>query len=187
MRQMDGALEAHASALRDSLIDGMSFGSRPTASYIINRRSVSFPPMSGGTFEPGVLRLLRFSLQDATDGGSSGWLDGSTMRIPHLPASMFRRCRVLVAGVEAHDIQDYGRCVEMFENLMPSSRQVNDLVEGFGSFTAAPPADPRAPQGSQATFSVPWKPMPLPGGSFRRVLLPLLAPFQSEKLLPLAR
>jgi hypothetical protein len=83
-------------------------------SYIINR-SVSFPPQSGGTFEPGVLRLLRFSLQDATDGESSGWLDGSTMRfafvfhnkgaaplnyVPMLPASMFRRCRVLVAGVE---------------------------------------------------------------------------------------
>ena len=73
--------EAHASALRDSLIDGMSFGSRPTASSVINRRSVSFPPQSGGTFDPGVLRLLRFSLQDATDGGSSGWLDGERMRL----------------------------------------------------------------------------------------------------------
>ena len=87
---------------------------------------MSFPPQNGGTFEPGVLRLLPLSLQDATDGGSSGWLDGSTMRIafvfhnkgtasltymPMLPASMFRRCRALVAGVEAHDIQDYGKCV----------------------------------------------------------------------------
>ena len=78
---MAGALEAHASALRDSLIDGMSFGSRPTASYIINRRSVAFPPQSGGFFSPNVLRLLRFSLQDATDGGSSGWLDGETLRL----------------------------------------------------------------------------------------------------------
>ena len=116
---MAGALEVHASALRNSLIDGMSFGSRPTASYIINRRSVSFPPQSGGTFEPGVLRLLRFSLQDATDGGSSGWLDGETLRpafvfhnesagnqsfTANLPALMFRRCRVLVAGVEVMDL-----------------------------------------------------------------------------------
>ena len=80
-KSMAGSLEVHASALKDSLIDGMSFGSRPAASYIINRRSVSFPPQSGGTFEPGVLRLIRFSLQDATDGGSSGWLDGETLRL----------------------------------------------------------------------------------------------------------
>ena len=70
--KMAGALEAHASALWDNLIDGKSFGSCPTASYIINRRSVSFPPQSGGVFSPDELRLLRFSLQDSTDGGSSG-------------------------------------------------------------------------------------------------------------------
>ena len=122
---MAGTLESHASALRDSLIDGMSFGSRPTASYIINRRSVSFPPQSGGVFSPAALRLLRFSLQDATDGGSSGWLDGETMRLafvfqnegtkvlqylPTLPASMFRCCRVMCGGVEVMDLLDYGRC-----------------------------------------------------------------------------
>ena len=148
---MAGALEVHASALKDSLIDGMSFGSRNgTASYILNRRSVSFPPQSGGTFEPGVLRLLRFSLQDATDGGSSGWVDGSTLRLafvfhskstgplyfqPDLPAAMFRRCRVLVGGVEVHDIQDYGRCVQMFSIMQPAARRFNDATEGFGSFT----------------------------------------------------
>jgi hypothetical protein len=74
---MAGALEVHASALKDSLIE---FGSRPTASYIINRRSVSFPPQSGGVFEPSVLRLIRFSIADSVDN-SSGWLDGDTLRL----------------------------------------------------------------------------------------------------------
>jgi len=195
---MAGALEVHASALKDSLIDGMSFGSRPTASYIINRRSVSFPPQSGGTFKPGILRLIRFSIQDATDGGSSGWLDGETLRLaftfhnksdksttffPNLPASMFRRIRVLVAGVEVHDIQDYGRVVQMFSNLLPWDRQANNAAEGFGSSTTYS-EDHLERMGS---FSQPIRPIAVPAGESRRVLTPFLAPFFSaQKLLPLA-
>ena len=147
---MAGSREVHASALKDSLIDGMSFGSRPTASYILRRSSVGFPPQSGGTFEPGVLKIMRFSLQDAADGGSSGWLDGSTLRlayalhnksngniyfVPDQPICTMRRVRVTVGGVECHDIQDYGRVVQMFSNLLPPSRKMNDVIEGFGSAT----------------------------------------------------
>ena len=125
---MAGALEVHASALKDSLIDGMSFGSRPTSSYIINRRSVSFPPQSGGVFEPSVLCLIRFLIADSVDN-SSGWLDGDTLRLafvihsktegpmyfkPDLPCCLFRRLRVLAGGVEVHDILDYGRTCQMF-------------------------------------------------------------------------
>ena len=166
---MAGALEAHASALRDSLIDGMSFGSRPTASYVINSKSVSFPPQISVVFDPGVLRLMRFSLQDATDGGSSGWLDGETLRLAFVfhnkgainqrcaalkAASMFRRCRVLVAGVEVMDLQDYGRCVQMFSCLLPWARQANDACECFGSGTT-----PNMPD-RMATFSRPTYPFP---------------------------
>ena len=144
---MAGNLEVHASALQDSLIDGMSFGSRNTASYILSRRSVSFPPQSGGTFEPSLLRLMRFSLQDATDGGSSGWIDSSTLRLaftfhnksdgallftPDLPACLFRRMRVLVGGVEAHDISDYNRTCQMFSLMQPQERRENDMAEGLG-------------------------------------------------------
>jgi hypothetical protein len=131
---MAGALEVHASALKDSLIDGMSFSSRPTASYIIGRRSVSFPPQSGGVFDPSVLRLMRFSLADSLDNGS-GWIDGDTIRLayvfhnrsqgtlrfmPDLPCCIFRRLRVLCGGVEVHDIQDYDRCCQMFSTLLPA-------------------------------------------------------------------
>ena len=35
-----------------------------------------------------------------------------------LPASLFRRMRVMCGGVEVMDLFDYGRCCEMFENLM---------------------------------------------------------------------
>ena len=197
--KMAGALGAHASALRDSLIDGMSFGSRPTASYIINRRSVSFPPQSGGVFSPNSLRLIRFSLQDATDGGSSCWLDGETLRLAFvvqnlgakalqfqakLPASLFRRCRVMCGGVEIMDLLDYGRCVEMFENLMPWGRQINDCAEGFGSMTGGSVYN----TGGPSNFTLPFMSLPINAGAARRVLTQLLCPFftGSQKLLPLA-
>ena len=122
----------------------MSFGSRPTASYIINRRSVSFPPQSGGGFDPNVLRLVRFSIADSVDN-SSGWIDGDTLRLafvfhskstgslyfnPDLPICLFRRIRVLAGGIEVHDIQDYNRVVQMFSILQPSARRANDVAEG---------------------------------------------------------
>ena len=180
---MAGALEVHASALQDSLIDGMSFGSRSgTASYILSRKSVSFPPQSGGTFEPAKLRLLRFSLQDAVDGGSSGWIDGSTLRLAFvlhnksegplyfdadLPACMFRRCRILVGGIEAHDITDYGRTCQMFSLLLPSTRRLNDVAEGFGGF-----------DDNLSGIAT---------GESRRVVTQLLAPiFSAQQFLPMA-
>ena len=78
-----------------------------------------------------------------------------------LAGSMFRQCRVLCAGVEVMDLQDYGRAVQMFETLMPFNRQKNDQVESFGSFTA--------PTGTPATFTQPFKPIPVPASESRRV------------------
>jgi hypothetical protein len=61
---------------------------------------------------------MRFSLADNLDN-SSGWLEGDTLRLayvlhnksdgklffaPDLPACVFRRLRVLIGGVEVHDI-----------------------------------------------------------------------------------
>ena len=196
--KMAGSLEVHASSMKDSLISGMSFGSNSgTASYILNRRSVSFPPQSGGTFEPGVLKIIRFSLQDATDGGASGWIDGSTMRLafvfhnksrgptyfnPDQPISLFRRCRVLVGGVEAHDIQDYGRVVSMFSYLLPPSRRMNDVIEGFGSTTQG--LDPTL----RSTLSAPKIKFGIDANEYRRVLSQILAPFltSSGRLIPVA-
>ena len=74
---MAGSLETHVASIEDSLIDGMSFGNRPTASYVTARRSTSFQPVSGGVFAPNQLRIIRFSIND-NDGS---WLDGSTLRL----------------------------------------------------------------------------------------------------------
>ena len=76
------------------------------------------------------------------------------------------------------DLLDFGRTCEMFENLLPFVRQINDVAEGFGSSYNA---------GGLASFSNPWSYLPIPNGDSRRVLTPLLLPsFQAQKLLPLA-
>ena len=69
------------------------------------------------------------------------------------------------------DLQDFGRCTQMFAVLQPYGRQINDVCEGFGSNCSPVDGADR-----WATFSRPF-----------RVLTPLLCPFFSaQKFLPLA-
>jgi hypothetical protein len=126
-------------------------------------------------------------------------LDGETLRLAFvfqnggtknlhflakLPASIFRSCRVMCGGVEIMGLLDYGRCVEMFENLMPYGRQINDSTEGFGSAMGTSLYN----ESGLANFSVPFISLPIRAGEARRVFSPLLCPFftGSQKLLPLA-
>ena len=102
--------------------------------------------------------------------------------VPDQPICIMRRLRVLVGGVECHDIQDYGRVVQMFSNLLPCNRKMNDVIEGFGSDTR--------PQliGDRATLSNPKQNKPIPANEYRRVLSQIMAPLltSSGRLLPLA-
>ena len=101
---MAGSLDIDIANLSDSLIDGMSFANRATASYITGRKSTSFPTQSGGTFASSNLRIMRFNMADS-DGA---WADGGTMRVCFTiqnngtasiqpttlsPGSLFRRLR----------------------------------------------------------------------------------------------
>ena len=147
---MAGSLETHVASIEDSLIDGMSFGNRPTASYVTARRSTAFQPVSGGVFAPNALRIIRFSIND-NDGS---WLDASTLRLAFVlsntgaasvmypntqsPASMFRRLRVLAGGVEIADTQDYGRVHQMFASFLPAQRRAEDAIDG-GAYTESHP------------------------------------------------
>jgi hypothetical protein len=141
---MAGALEIAAASLEDSLINSMSFHGRSTASYIISRRSTAYVPQSGDTFSPANTRIIRFSLNDS-DGS---WLDGSSIRLGFnfhnrcnadmqptccSPASLFRRLRVLLGGVEVFDSLYHGRTHELFSLLLSPSRRMNDAIEGWGA------------------------------------------------------
>ena len=142
--RMAGNLDCHIASLSDSLIDGMSFANRATASYITGRKSTSFPTQSGGTFSSSALRIMRFNMADS-DGA---WADGGTMRIAFTiqntgtsaiqpttlsPASLFRRLRVLCGGTELFDLLSYGRVHQLFSMQLPAARQAENAVEGWGS------------------------------------------------------
>ena len=45
-------MESHAQATEDYLIDGLSFKLAPGASYVTNRRSVTFYPQGGNSYTP---------------------------------------------------------------------------------------------------------------------------------------
>ena len=195
---MAGSLETHVASIEDSLLAGMEYSNRPTASYVTARRATSFQPVSGGVFAPNALRIVRFSLNDS-DGS---WLDGSTIRLAFIltntgahmmvptalsPASLFRRLRVLCNGVEVVDCQDYGRCHQLFASLIPAQRRVEDACEGWGGiYGAVAAAAGMGFGGPGSTLSAPVSPAPVRAGLSKRMLTPLLCPFFSQgKLLPL--
>ncbi len=65
-------LESHALATEDYLIDGLSFKLAPGASYVTNRRSVTFYPQGGNSYTPNGVKVIRIGLT------GDGWLDPST-------------------------------------------------------------------------------------------------------------
>ena len=154
---MAGSLDIHIASLEDSLIDGVSFANRATASYITGRKSTSFPTQSGGTFSPQNLLIMRFTLNDA-DGA---WLDGSTIRLAFTlnnlgtsslnpvtlsPASLFRRLRLICGGTEIFDLLSYGRCHELFTMQLPHERQATRAkARGTQTRQAATPRRSRTP------------------------------------------
>ena len=140
---MAGSLDIHIASLEDSLIDGMSFANRATASYITGRRSTSFPTQSGGVFSSTNQRIMRFNLSDS----DAAWSDGGTLRVAFTihnagaqpiqpntlsPGSLFRRLRILCGGTEVFDLLDYGRCHQLFAMQLPVARQQENAVEGWG-------------------------------------------------------
>jgi len=68
-------MESHAQATEDYLIEGLSFKLEPGASYVTNRRSVTFYPQGGNSYTPTGVKVIRIGLN-----GSDGWLDPSTLR-----------------------------------------------------------------------------------------------------------
>ena len=68
-------MESHAQAAEDYLIDGLSFKLAPGASYVTNRRSVTFYPQGGNSYSPTGVKVIRIALT------GDGWLDPSTLRV----------------------------------------------------------------------------------------------------------
>ena len=69
-------VEAMATGVEDKLIDGLSFKMNPGASYVVDRRSVTYHPQGSNIYKSsGGTKLIRILLT------GDNWLDPSTFRI----------------------------------------------------------------------------------------------------------
>ena len=68
-------MEATAQSVEDYLIDSLSFKLKPGASYITNRRSVSFFPHGGNQYSVNGVKVIKLVLT------GDQWLDPGTVRI----------------------------------------------------------------------------------------------------------
>ena len=136
-------VEAMANGVEDKLIDGLSFKMQPGASYVVDRRSVTYHPQGSNIYKAtGGTKLIRILLT------GDNWLDPSTFRImfdvrnngtsgkslyvlggPHC---FFRRMRILAAGQLVEDIDNYNRIHEMMNVLVASESKENQAAEAFG-------------------------------------------------------
>ena len=138
-------MEGVANSVEDRLVDGLSFQLKPGASYVTERKSITFHPQGSNIYSTSGTKLIKLLLT------GDQWLDPSTFRImfdlvnmdtsnsnnkllrvlggPH---SFFRRMRILANGAVIEDIDNYNRVHEMFKLLKATDTKVNDEAEAFG-------------------------------------------------------
>ena len=139
-------VEAIANGIEDKLIDGLSFKMNPGASYLVDRRSVTFHPQGSNIYRPtSGTKLIRILLT------GDNWLDPSTLRVMFTltneevtaakclrplsgPWSFFRRMRILAAGQVVEDIDQYNRIHEMMQFFVAKESRANDAAEAFGIY-----------------------------------------------------
>ena len=139
-------MEHHAQSVDDALIGGLSYKLKAGASYITNRRSVSYFASGGNQYSPNGVRVIKFNI------AGDQWLDPSTFRVRFQlnnlehdplgskyisplswnPAVFFRRARVIASGQVIGDIDDFNRLSLMITGLMENEEQLMIASEGFG-------------------------------------------------------
>jgi hypothetical protein len=181
-------VEAIANGIEDKLIDGLSFKMNPGASYVVDRRSVTFHPQGSNIYKTSSgTKLIRILLT------GDNWMDTSTFRImfdirnngaaaeklyvlggPHC---FFRRMRILAAGQLVEDIDNYNRIHEMMSILTSPESRGNQAAEALGNHwdTGA----------TQSTTQYPVS-QGIPGASALTVLFkPLSGLLNQNKMLPI--
>jgi hypothetical protein len=169
-----------AGTTQDSLHQGLDFSpAKATANYILNRLESTVHPQSGGVYSTSSLKVLRFSLGDASNAFLCGETvrlafylrnNGSTALLPicATPASLFDRVRVLMGGVEVEDISYHSRYAQQQEMLLSAEQRLNNLGETWGATADA----------TVATLT----PLAFPAGEERRVMCSFhIAAFRQPK------
>ena len=139
-------MEHHAQSVEDALIGGLSYKLKPGASYVTDRRSVTFFASGGNQYSPSGVKVCKFNIV------ADQWLEPSTFRVMFTvnntgdpateiitplhwnPAVMFRRARIIAGGQIIEDIDDFNRLSLMFTALKSQDDQKEIAMEGFGLF-----------------------------------------------------
>ena len=139
-------MEAISNGIEDKLIDSLQFKLKEGASYINDRRSVTYYPQGSNIYKPkSGTKVIKIMLTDA-----NSWLDPSTFRVMFDlknnaalaqqqlrpiggPWSFFRRVKLVAGGQTVEDIDFYGRTHEMMHTLTSKASRENDFCEAFGN------------------------------------------------------
>ena len=141
-------MEHHVQSIEDALIGGLSYKLKSGASYVTDRRSVTFFASGGNQYSPSGVKVCKFNIV------ADQWLEPSTFRVmftlnnlatPGIgsasihplhwnPAVLFRRARVIAGGQVIEDIDDFNRLSIMFTALKSQDDQKEIAMEGFGLF-----------------------------------------------------
>ena len=133
-----------ANSIDDLLIDGLSFKLKAGASYVNERKSVTYHPQGSNYYSVSGTRLIKLLIT------GDQWLDPSSFRIMFDLVNMdpdpvktlrtlggahtfFKRMRVLCNGTIIEDIDSYSRVHEMFKVLSPTDVRYNEAGESFGN------------------------------------------------------
>ena len=68
-------MESHTESVEDNLIDSLSFKLRPGASYMTDRKPVSFFAQGGHDYQPNGVKVIKIMLN------GDSWLDPSTVKL----------------------------------------------------------------------------------------------------------
>jgi len=136
-------MESLLSANEDILIPPLSLGLKPGAAYIQNRRQASVFSSINQASPQGV-QNIRFNLSSTVE-----WCDPASVIIsfdcvndsdtaPLHPATvgahcLFERYQCKMAASSIEDIEHYGRTCELFTQLIPAEKRLNEGMLGFGT------------------------------------------------------
>ena len=137
-------VDSIANTAEDLLIQSMPFKVPNGASYVTDRRSVSFFTAGSNIYQSGSgAKIIRINVT------GDGWLDLGSVRLHYTlvnndtgvgkylrtlggPWSFFRRVRCLIGGEIVDDTDYYSRVHEMLHICSSNANRENDDIEGFG-------------------------------------------------------
>ena len=139
-------MESHVQSVDDALIGNLSYKLKNGASYVQDRRSVTFFASGGNQYSSSGVKVAKFNIV------ADSWMDPSTFRVMFTlnntnsvstrviqplhwnPAILFRRARIIAGGQVVEDIDDFNRLSLMFTALKSQDDQKEIAMEGFGLF-----------------------------------------------------